>query len=161
MASTLTLRAGLALLLFGVLDAIVERALHRVALRMTRREREREQRDAEGDAHLRRERARVRDELHRADDIDEVRSATLLVSDGAELTVALAYDVSDLDAVPRVVAVARGERADEMLREARDHGVSCVDDGDLAARLAIVSLGGAIEDALYEPVARAMQTGRV
>lgn len=157
LASALTLRAGIALFSFGVLDAIVERALHRASLRMTKREREREQREAEGDAHVRRERERVREELARADDLEEARTATLVVSDD-ELAVALAYDASDLDAVPRVAAIAHGERADALLAEARERGVRCVTDAELAARLAILALGAVIPESLYEPVARAMPT---
>lgn len=159
MTSALTLRAGVALLFFGVLDAIVERALHRMSLRMTRREHEKEQREAEGDAHVRRERDRIRDELAREGDLAEVRSAALVVCE-AELAIALAYDASDLDAVPRVVSIGRGALAEELVREAREGGVRTCEDEGLAARLAIVAIGGAIPEALYESVARAMSADR-
>lgn len=155
--AALTLRSGLALLLVGVLDAIAERALFRASLRMTRRERERDQRAAEGDVHLRRERDRVREALHREGELEDVRGAVLLVTGEDELAVALAYDASDPDDVPRVVAVARDARADEVVREARDAGVPRFEDAALAARLAIVDAGAAIPESLYESVARAMQ----
>lgn len=151
-------RIGLALLAFGVLDAIVERALYRASLKMTRRERERDRRDAEGDVHLRRERERVRDELHREGDLEEARAATLVVV-GEGLAVALGYDETDPDAVPRALAIARGSLAEEIARQARDHGTKIAVDDALAAQLAILPPGGFIGEALYEPVARAMSQG--
>jgi type III secretory pathway component EscU len=126
------------------------------SLRMTKREREREQRETEGDAHVRRERDRVREELARGADLEDVRAATLVVSDADIIAVALSYDASELDAVPRVVAIARDEALHDLLREAREHGVPSVEDGDLAARLAIVTIGAVIPEELYEPVARRM-----
>jgi flagellar biosynthesis protein FlhB len=158
MTSALMLRTGLALLAFGVLDAIVERALFRASIRMTRREREREQRDAEGDAHVRRERERTREELHRGGDLEETRAAALVVA-SEDVAIALAYDETDPDAVPRVTAIARADRVGEVTREAIERGVSLARDEALAEQLAILPLGAVIPEALYEAVARAMKRG--
>lgn len=155
-ASALGLRVGLAMLAFGVIDALVERMRFRESLRMTRREREREQREAEGDEHVRRERARARDELARAGALDDAEGAVLVVIDDA-LAVALAYDASDPDAVPTVTAVGRGALADEIVRNAEDRGTPRISDAALATQLSIIPVGGVIPEPLYEPVARAMQ----
>ncbi len=148
-------RIGLALIAFGVVDAIVERALYRASLKMTRRERERDRRDAEGDVQLRRERERVRGELHREGDLDEARAAALVVL-GDDVAIALGYDETDPDAVPRALAIARGALAEEIARQAREHGTKIAADDALATQLAILPPGGFIGEALYEPVARAM-----
>lgn len=154
--STLTLRVGIALLFFGVIDAVVERALHLASLRMSRRDVERERRESEGDAHVRRERDRVREELSRADDLEEAEKAALVVT-GDDLAIALSYDEADVEAVPRVAAIARSARMEELVRVAREHGVRCVENDALAAQLAIVAIGGVIPEVLYERVARAMR----
>lgn len=158
--SALALRSGIALLFFGVLDAIVERARFRASLRMTRREKERDRRDVEGDAHVRRERDRIREALHREGDLEEARGAALVVTDETgELAIALSYDAEDPDAVPRVAAVGRSARADDLVRTADGAGIPSVRDASLADALAIVEVGMPIPERLFEPVARAM-TGR-
>jgi flagellar biosynthetic protein FlhB len=159
MTSAITLRVGVALVLLGVLDAVVERALYRASLRMTRRERERERRDAEGDAGLKRERERIRDAFQREGELEDVRGAALVLTDGDALAIALTYDASDVEAVPSVAIVTRGARVDEVVREAREHAVPRIDDAALANELAILSPGTVIPEALYERVARAMRSG--
>lgn len=158
--SALALYVGLALIAFGVIDAIVERALFRRSLRMSRREIERERRDAEGDAHLKRERERARSELSRSMTLDDVSSATLVVIDDG-VAIGLSYDETDLDAVPRIALSGRGADAGEIVREARASGVRCVSDADLALALAIVPVGADVPEALYDRVASAMIRGAV
>jgi flagellar biosynthesis protein FlhB len=160
LASTIALRSGLVLVAIGVVDAIVERTLFRASLRMTRREREREQREAEGEPHVRRERERLRGELHRADDLEETRAARIVIDDGEATLVALAWDETDLDAVPRVAAIGRDARAGEMRDVARETGVPRTVDEGLATSLAALSLGASIPETLYDAVARAMHVAR-
>lgn len=155
--AALFVRSGLALAGVGVLDAVVERAWLRRSLRMSRSEARREQRETEGDEHVRRERARVRDELARASDVEEARAAALVVTEGEALAIALAYDEADLEAVPVIAAIGRDERAAAMREAAGETGARVHDDEALAVALAIVPLGQPIPETLYEPVARAMR----
>jgi len=150
MASAVALRVGLAMLAFGVVDAVMERAWFRASLRMSRREIERERREAEGDAAVKRERDRVREELWRStDDREHAR----LIVEADSLAVALAYDAADPDAVPRVVAVERGEAADDLVRASEARHTTITRDEDLAAILAIVPLGHPIAETEYERIA--------
>jgi flagellar biosynthesis protein FlhB len=155
LAAALCLRVGLALLAFGVLDAVMERAFFRASLRMSRREVERERRDAEGDPHLRRERARVLGELHRSND-ELVRAA--LVVEGDAVAIALAYDADDPDAVPIVLAIERSD-LETLLTVTRERGVPIAHDAALADELAIVPIGSVIPEALYDRVASRLARG--
>jgi flagellar biosynthesis protein FlhB len=152
----LLLRVALVMAALGIVDAVLERTLYRRSLRMSRREVERERRESEGDAHVARERERVRSEIREHDADVSVPGARLVVGDG-ELAIALSYDRGDVEAVPRVVALGRGLLADHILALAREHGVRHVVDEALTASLAVVPLGQLIPEALYEPVARELR----
>jgi flagellar biosynthesis protein FlhB len=162
--ATMLLRVGLALLGLGTIDAVIERTLYFRSLRMSRREVERERRESEGDPHLVRERARARDEIARWAVSIDLSESRLVITDGDALAVALHYTAegaaegdagsADPDAVPIVSLVLRGTQTAALADEAPR--VPRLDDGELAARLALVAPGQPIPAALYDDVARAM-----
>ncbi|HEY8347468.1 MAG TPA: EscU/YscU/HrcU family type III secretion system export apparatus switch protein [Symbiobacteriaceae bacterium] len=69
--------------------------------------------------------------------------------------VALRYR-PDRDPAPRVLAAARGQLAEALLRAAREHGVPVRTDPVLAEGLADLRPGEVIPPALYEAVARVL-----
>lgn len=152
--ATLALRVGLALLALGTIDAVVERTLFFRSLRMSRREVERERRESEGDRHVLAERARVRDEIARWATSLDLAASRLVVTDADALAVALAYEAGDDEAVPVVTAVLHGPALAALDDEAPS--VPRIDDGALAARLALVAPGQPIPPVLYDEVAKAM-----
>lgn len=158
MARTLLLRAGGAVLAVAVLDVVYQRWRWHRDQRMTRREVEREHREAHGDPHLQRERERVRRELAERSELAHAARATVLVAGGG-VAVALHYDHEREDAVPEVLARARGELAVRMERAAGAAGVMIAPDAALARSLHELPAGAEIARHHYEPVA-ALLRGR-
>ncbi|HON77750.1 MAG TPA: EscU/YscU/HrcU family type III secretion system export apparatus switch protein [Spirochaetota bacterium] len=65
--------------------------------------------------------------------------------------VALGYDGGD--ASPSVLAVARGILAEKLLELAREHGITIVNDPDLAGVLSELNAGDEIPEHLFRAVA--------
>ena len=152
----LLLRTGGALLVVAVLDVLYQRWRWLRELRMTRREVEREHAAAEGSAHTRRERARVRDELRSHGALEGARHATLLVVSPGRLAVALRFDREREDTVPEVIAKGRDALAQRMVAVAREASVPIEEDDSVARALHDLAIGREIPASLYQAVAVAL-----
>jgi flagellar biosynthesis protein FlhB len=158
-AATMTRAIGWDVALFGLAiaaaDAVAMRLDWRRRLRMSRDEVKRETREAEGDPLVRETRDRARREILAAGAIGQVRTATLVVRDGARIACALRYE--DGVAAPVVVASSRGEGAEALVREAWRWGVAVEERGEVARALVDLAAGDEIPEALYDAVAEILR----
>ncbi|WP_201842484.1 EscU/YscU/HrcU family type III secretion system export apparatus switch protein [Microvirga zambiensis] len=148
-----------ALLVGGLTDLLVQRALFLREMRMTRTEVMRESKDQEGTPELKSERRRLRDEAAHEPPLG-VQRATLLVT-GKAVLVGLRYIRGEIG-VPILVCRAEGEAASKMLTEARALRVHIGRDDVLAHKLfSATKLGDAIPAQYFAPVAKALYAARL
>jgi flagellar biosynthesis protein FlhB len=147
--------AGLAI---AVVDAVAMRLDWRRRLRMSRDEVKRETREAEGEPLVHEARERVRREILAAGAIGQVRTATVVVRDGARIACALRYEEGD--AAPVMVASSRAEGAEALVREAWRWGVVVEENAEVARALIDLGAGNEIPEALYDAVAEILRTHR-
>ncbi|MGX5845063.1 EscU/YscU/HrcU family type III secretion system export apparatus switch protein [Mesorhizobium sp. ArgA1] len=143
-----------ALLLGGLIDLLVQRALFLREMRMTRTEVTREFKDQEGTPELKNERRRLREESAHEPPLG-VHRATLLVR-GKTVLVGLRYIRGEIG-IPILVCRAEGEAASNMLTEARALRVHILRDDVLAHQLiSVTKLGEAVPSQYFAPVAKAL-----
>jgi flagellar biosynthesis protein FlhB len=137
--------------LLAAIDWVASRLIWLSGLRMTRHEVERERREAEGDPRFKQARRRAHAELVQKAAVSELASAAAVV-EGHDLAVALAYDGSK-DLAPRVLSVARGDQARQMLSHTAKLGIFVQRNEGLTRSLASVGEGALIPERLYDEVA--------
>ncbi|PDT80404.1 EscU/YscU/HrcU family type III secretion system export apparatus switch protein [Sinorhizobium sp. BJ1] len=143
-----------ALLIGGLIDLLLQRALYLREMRMTKTEITREVKEQQGTPELKGERRRIRNEMASEPPLG-VHRATLVYRGTATL-VGLRY-VRGETGVPILVCRAEGEAASHMLREAQALRLKIVDDHVLAHQLiSTTKLGKAIPMQYFEPIARAL-----
>ncbi len=149
-------RAGLALLVMGVLDLAYQRWEYEQSLRMTRQEVKEEFKETEGHPHVR---ARIRErqrQLATRRMMAAVPRADVVVTNPVHLAVALQYDPAVADA-PRVVAKGQGHLAERIRRLAAEHQVPLVQNPPLAQALyRLCEVGRVIPAELYRAVAEVL-----
>ncbi len=152
---TVTLRAGTALVVLGVLDHLMKRRELMENLRMTREEAIRERKQEEGDPGMRhRRREMMRKMLRKKPPAQAMKLATFVVTNPTHFAVALQYKPG-VTRAPKVVAKGAGALALAIRRAAKEAGVPLVENPPLARALfRSVPVGGEIPPALYEAVAR-------
>jgi flagellar biosynthetic protein FlhB len=124
-------KTALALLALGVVDWAYRRWQLRRDLRMSRREIADELREFEGDPAARERRRTHRTRLDEARRLDGVAAAGVVITDDADLAVAIRRDGEDVS----VVAMDRGAGGDRIRRRATEHGVATLERSDLARAL--------------------------
>lgn len=158
--STLTLKAGFALVLIGLLDLAHRRFQLRVRLRMTRDEVRREMRDEQGDPHHKAARTRLHHEILSQATIDAVRRATVVVTNPTQIAVAIQWDGVVLDA-PRVTACGVERTARSMRELAFRERVPVVEFRELARALVDTPLWSEVEPRLARAVDVALRRARM
>ncbi|MCM5688419.1 EscU/YscU/HrcU family type III secretion system export apparatus switch protein [Sinorhizobium meliloti] len=143
-----------ALLVSGLIDLLLQRALFLREMRMTQTEVTREVKDQRGAPELKQERRRIRDEA--ADELPLGVHRATLVFKGRAILIGLRY-VPGETGVPVVVCRAHGERVSNLLSEARALGLEIVDNHVLAHKLlSNAKLGNPIPGQYFAPVAGAL-----
>ncbi|RWB27330.1 EscU/YscU/HrcU family type III secretion system export apparatus switch protein [Mesorhizobium sp.] len=142
-----------ALLVGGLIDLLLQRALYLREMRMTNTEVTRESKDQQGAPELKGEQRRIREEA-----ADEpalgVHRATLVLT-GRAVLIGLRY-VRGETGVPFLVCRAEGERVSHVLSEARALRLTIVHDHVLARQLiSTTKLGHAVPMQYFQPVAKA------
>lgn len=153
LAQTLGWRLACAAVTLGVVDYVWQEYRWRRSLRMTQDEVKREHKEREGDPRVKKERERLRFEFLNQQAIEEVRQASLVVTDGDISAVALRYDPKDSRA-PVIVCKGGRVMATKMLQIARDFDVPICRDQALAAILAKADEDSEIPEVSHEAVAR-------
>ncbi|GHD98158.1 hypothetical protein U879_11660 [Defluviimonas sp. 20V17] len=147
--------AGGALVL-AVADVGVQAWLNRRSLKMTDKEVRDETKQSEGDPHVRARRRALMRRAARARQIQQVKTATMVVTNPTHFAVAVRYRRGK-DGVPSVVAKGVDLTAAPILEQARIHGVPLVEAPVLARALhAQVQVGRPIPHHLYRAVAEVL-----
>lgn len=137
----------------GILDYGFQRWKHEQDLRMTRQEMKDEQKQEEGDPHLRARIRKLQREVAQRQMIQDVPSATVVLTNPTHLAVALRYDRSGSGA-PLIVAKGADHLAKRIVSIARDHGIPVVENKPLARVIfQSVDVGQQIPASLYRAVA--------
>ncbi|MEO6420335.1 MAG: EscU/YscU/HrcU family type III secretion system export apparatus switch protein, partial [Polyangiaceae bacterium] len=130
----------------GVLDLVVVRRGWMKRLRMGKDEVKREHKESDGDPQVKTARERARHEMLAVATVGNVRDAAVVVVSPTHFACALRYEESKGDAAPVAIASGEGELAQQIIRAARDYGISVVLDVPLARALAHLEVGDAIPE---------------
>lgn len=152
----LVIAAIVLLLLEGMADVGLQRALFLRDMRMTKTEAKRERKDMEGDPQIRSARKKERDTIRSTGGRIGIRHATVVVQDGSRAAVGIYYEQGKTPA-PVVVCKATKAKARKLLAEAEALSIPIHEDADLAALLAKRgALGNFVPQDSFEAVARAL-----
>ncbi len=142
-------------LAMGLVDALITRLQWKKGLRMKTDEVKREHRENDGDPEVKHARKRAHDEMMKADAINSVRSANVLIVNPTHVACALRYDGDD-DA-PVLLSSGEGELAAAMRKAAAAYNVPIMRNVPLARALLELPAGQAIPEELYDAVAEILQ----
>lgn len=149
----LSLRVGIIFIILAVLDYIYQRQEHFKNLRMTKHEVKEEFKQMEGDPLIR---SRLREKQRSIASqrmMQDVPTATVVVTNPTELAVALKYD-AEKSPIPMVVAKGAGLIAARIREKAKEHRVPVVENKAVARALhEQVEIGQIIPVDLYQAVA--------
>ncbi len=152
-AWTLSIRVGLALLAFALLDYGYQRFQYEMDLRMSRGEVQEELKRLEGDPEIKRRRRRLQRNLALQRMMAAVPKAAVVITNPTELAIALEYEPGKQDA-PRVIAKGAGHVAEKIRDIAGENGIPIVRKPELAQVLfRTVEIGKTIPVDLYKAVA--------
>jgi len=152
-AGEIIIKCTITLIVLGAADYAFEWWEHEKSLRMTRQELRRDLREEDGDPQIRQRRRKLRRAMLAQGISAELPQADVVVTNPTHYAVALRYDPATMSS-PRVVA--RGQRAiaREIIRLARAHGITIVENPPVARSLfAACALGDAVPRELYQTVA--------
>jgi flagellar biosynthetic protein FlhB len=140
-------------MLAAIIGAVLEKKQHERSLKMTKQEIKEEHKEAEGDPLIKSRIRSVQREASRKRMMQEVETATVVITNPTHLAVAIRYEENESPA-PKVVAKGAGHVAAKIREIARKHGVPIIEDRPLARSLFKLDLNAFIPEELYVAVAR-------
>ncbi|NOT46491.1 MAG: flagellar biosynthesis protein FlhB [Acidobacteria bacterium] len=150
------LKVGLAFLVLGALDFLLQRLLHRRDLRMTKQELKDEYKETEGDPMVKAQRRSLHREILAQSLAAAVRDADVVLANPTHLAIALKYDRGSMGA-PVVTAKGADLMASQIRLIAAESGVPVKRDVPLARALYLLEVEDEIPEELYEAVATVLQ----
>jgi flagellar biosynthetic protein FlhB len=151
----LLLRAGLAFLVLGAADFLLQKRMHLKSLKMSKYEVEKEYKQEEGDPHIKHLRKQLHEELLANNMMTKVPKADAVVVNPTHIAVAIEYDEAAMHA-PTVCAKGKLLIAQRIIALAREHHVPIVRQVPLARSLYEVDIGREIPEELYAAVAEVL-----
>ncbi len=149
-------KGGIVLLVWSAADYGLQRWNYERSMRMSKQEIREEFKELEGNPTTRGRQRRRRREMRGRRMLQQVRRATVVITNPDEFAVALEYVPEKMPA-PVVLAKGRGELAQRIKREARWHEIPIVENRPLAQALyRTVEVGGTIPAKLYTAVAEVL-----
>ena len=149
----LALAVSASLVLLGILDYVFQRWRHEEDLKMSRRDVKEEQKQEEGDPHVKARVQRLQREASQRRMLQDVPSATVVVTNPTHVAVALQYDQATMPA-PRVVAKGADLLAQRIMKLAEDHQIPTLRRPPLARALyTSVEIGREVPPDLYRAIA--------
>ena len=150
---SLSLRVGVIFIILAVLDYIYQRQEHFKNLRMTKQEVKEEFKQMEGDPLIRSKLREKQRSMASQRMMQDVPTATVVVTNPTELAVALKYDAEKAP-IPVVVAKGAGLIAARIREKAKEHNVPIIENRGVARMLhEQVEIGQFIPADLYQAVA--------
>lgn len=151
--SQLALRASAAYFVLAVVDYGYQRWEFEKKLRMTLQEVKEELRTTEGNPEIKSRIRRIQRQLARGRMMQDLPSATVVVTNPTHIAVAIKFDLMTMSA-PVVVAKGSGKVAEKIKERARLHAIPVLENKPLARALfKMADVGGEIPVGLYEAVA--------
>ena len=148
----------LALAVIAIIDFIYQRHTHIKSLKMSKQEQKDEHKQAEGSPEVKAKIRRMQMEksanaARQTAALDDVASATAVITNPTHFAVALKYDVGSPDA-PKILAMGRGHMAAQIIERANSAKVTIFQNPLLARALYFSGeIGGEIPERLYQAVA--------
>ena len=148
----------LALAVIAIIDFIYQRHTHIKSLKMSKQEQKDEHKQAEGSPEVKAKIRRMQMEksanaTRQTAALDDVASATAVITNPTHFAVALKYDVGSPDA-PKILAMGRGHMAAQIIERANSAKVTIFQNPLLARALYFSGeIGGEIPERLYQAVA--------
>ncbi|MDB4852018.1 EscU/YscU/HrcU family type III secretion system export apparatus switch protein [Alphaproteobacteria bacterium] len=148
----------LALAVIAIIDFIYQRHTHTKSLKMSKQEQKEEHKQAEGSPEVKAKIRRMQMEksansARQNAALDDVASATAIITNPTHFAVALKYDVGSPDA-PKILAMGRGHMAAQIIERANSAKVTIFQNPLLARALYFSGeIGGEIPERLYQAVA--------
>ena len=144
---------GFALCFLAIFDYALQRYRIMKQLKMSKQELRAESKEQEGNAEVKGRIRRIQREMARRRMIDDVRKATVVITNPTHFAVALQYQ-RDTMAAPKVLAKGRDILAARIREEARKHEIPIVENKPLAQALyKTVEVGETIPAQLFAAVA--------
>jgi len=150
------LKIGLAFLILGGADYLLQRFLHRQEMKMTKHEVKEEYRETEGNPLVKAQRRVLHREILSQNLAAAVREADVLIEEPAHIAVALKYEREKSNA-PVVAAKGTDWMAAKIREIAAESGVTVKSDVSLARALYGLEVEQEITEELYERVAVVLQ----
>ncbi len=149
----LAIRIGVALLILGAIDYVVQLWKHKSELRMTKQQVKEEYKQSEGDPDVKRRRFQIQRQLAMQRISTAVPKADVIVTNPEHISIAIQYDAETMLA-PKVVAKGADHLAMRIRQIARQHGIPIVERKPLARALyKQVPVGGEVPPDFYKAVA--------
>ena len=151
-------RLLLALAVIAIIDFLYQRHTHTKSLKMSKQEQKDEHKQAEGSPEVKAKIRRMQMEksanaARQTAALDDVASATAVITNPTHFAVALKYDVGSPDA-PKILAMGRGHMAAQIIERANSAKVTIFQNPLLARALYFSGeIGGEIPERLYQAVA--------
>ena len=148
----------LVLAVIAIIDFIYQRHAHTKSLKMSKQEQKDEHKQAEGSPEVKAKIRRMQMEksanaARQNAALDDVASATAIITNPTHFAVALKYDVGSPDA-PKILAMGRGHMAAQIIERANSAKVTIFQNPLLARALYFSGeIGGEIPERLYQAVA--------
>jgi flagellar biosynthetic protein FlhB len=153
---TLLWRVGFALLFLALFDYALQRFRLMKTLKMSKQEIRTEARESEGNAQVKGRILRIQREMARRRMMDDVKNATVVITNPTHFAVALQYN-RDAMLAPKVLAKGRDILAARIREEARKHEIPIVENKPLAQALyKTVEVGETIPAQLFAAVAEVL-----
>ena len=155
-AETLLWRVGWALALLAIGDYALQRYRVMKQLKMSKQEVRQEARESEGNAEVKGRIRRIQRDIARRRMIDDVKKATVVITNPTHFAVAIEYR-RDTMMAPKVLAKGRDLLAARIREEARKHEIPIVENKPLAQALyKTVEIGETIPAQLFAAVAEVL-----
>ncbi len=131
----------------------IEKWQHERKLKMTKQEVKDENKDSEGDPIVKSRIKSLQREMARKRMMQEVPTATVVITNPTHLAIAIKYEDKDMFA-PKIVAKGAGVVAEKIRDIARNNNVPIVEDKSLARSLFKLELNSFVPESLYIAVAK-------
>jgi len=145
-------RFGVALLILGIADYVIQKRLYMKEMMMSKDEIAKEVKQEEGDPHVKSRRKQLHLELVNQSAIADVSKAIAVVVSPQPRAVALRYEEATMNA-PLVTAKGQDEVAETIIDIAKEHDVPVVKNVELTENLYDLDIDSEIPESLYEAVA--------
>ena len=150
------LKSALFIALLAAIDYIFQRRQFTEKMKMTKQEIKEEAKSTEGDPHVKGRIRSIQMEMAKKRMMADVPTADVIITNPTHLAIALKYDALAM-AAPKVVAKGAGVIAQKIKEIAKEHGVTIVEDKQLARALyKTAEIDEAIPENLFQAVAETL-----